>query len=1159
MHKITAINDGKSIIINDISSANSTKITGTINNEINTIDSMEFNIYPNNPGYKMMNPFHTIIESVNTDGSLEFYGRILKVNPCLTSAGELYNTVICEGYMAFLQDYSLGFKEYKGTLKEIANEVLREYDNCVNRDWFWLEECCYDEKEVSIQSEGETAYEFIMNKIIAVYGGEIELNNMSDKPHSSIYKSIILNIKNNQDICSNEIKIGDNLIAFSMDKDVTNLCTAVVPYGAKLYTDEDNLERLDITSVNDGKNWLKVESEYGIIQRTILESEITDAEELKKAGQKYLEDHQFPKISYNIVAFDKHNVNPRIPKIALRKLHYVSVPILGIERTLLKVTKITMCIENPANDTFVIGSTLDTASSISNNSVTTADLNKVYDTINTNDTINAYQLNAINAAIGNLDVNNLKAISADIENLKTDNARINTLIFGTADGNYISVDFSDAVVSQISDGIITNAMIRSLAADKITSGRISTNLIDIGSDDGMFTIKDETLQIYDGQYVRVQIGKDANGDYNLVLMDSDGRVLWDAKGIGEAGIRNEIITDRMVSENANINGNKINLPSLIKEINESTETIKSSQITYDPDGQSLDISFNKIVSQLMDDLGYNVYPDSLTMENNWVYDGKWSWSTFDKYTVGTTTEAYAYLDSTFILNEGVIYTLSAWIKGKCFIYYPCTLESEDVFENCDDYTRVSYTFAYSARRGKPVITSEHGFSIYGIKCEYGGALTEWAPTAEEVNRGSLIEMANVEVKNENISFSLYKKDGLVEQMASLTIQADKIESTVTKIDKDYVTSSQLTQTADSITSRVNAIARDYVTSSELSQTADSITSKVNAIARDYVTSSELSQTANSITSKVHAIEKDYVTSSELEQTANSIGLKILSDGTVQSSLTLDKNGLEFAGNKAKFSGTLEAAGGTFCGELSADSVVGFGQLCGKTGSVSITDVDWMQCIYTPMIKDSREASKWTIWPTGEGFFKQVSVVEDGNGADAEAIVASNDGKTVYFGNSSQTRTLTSALRGDTVRIYSHNGGAVYLGGSGSTAITSDENLKFLNDIDNKYETFFNNLNPQTYVYKNKGHRKHVGFGARGVEKALLNAGLTTEEFAGVVIDTDVTITADEAGTEEDQHYDDLYYLRYEEFIALNTWMIQKLFKKVKTLEDKVAELERSKT
>lgn len=1138
MHKITAINDGKSIIINDISSANSPKITGTINNEINTIDSMEFNIYPNNPGYKMMNPFHTIIESVNTDGSLEFYGRILKVNPCLTSNGELYNTVICEGYMAFLQDYSLGFKEYKGTVKEILAEVLYEYDNHVNRDWFGIYECCYDGKEVSIQSEGETAYEFIMNKIIAVYGGEIELNSMSNKPHSTIYKSFILNIKNNQDICSNEIKIGDNLISFSMDKDVTNLCTCVVPYGAKLYTDEDNLERLDITSVNDGKNWLAVDSEYGIIQRTILESEITDAEELKKAGQKYLEDHQFPKISYNIVAFDKHNVNPRIPKIALRKLHYVSVPILGIERTLLKVTKITMCIENPANDTFVIGTTLDTASSISNNSVTTADLNKVYDTINTNDTINAYQLNAINAAIGNLDVENLKAISADIQNLKADNARITTLIFGTAEGNYISVDFSDAVVSQISDGVITNAMIKSLAADKIVSGRLSTNLIDIGSDDGMFTIKDETLQIYDGQYVRVQIGKDADGDFNLVLMDSDGNLLWDAKGIGEAGIRNEIITDRMVSENANINGSKINLPSLIKEINESTETIKSSQITYDPDGQSLNISFNKIVSQLMDDLGYNIYPDSLTMENNWIYNGVWSWSTFDKYTVGTTSTPYAYLDSTFILSEGVIYTLSAWIKGRCFIYYPCTLESEDVFENYDDYTRVSYTFTYSPRRGKPVITSENGFSIYGIKCEYGGALTDWAQTAEEVNRASIIEMANVEVENENISFSLYKKDGLVEQMASLTIQANKIEATVTKINKDYVTSSQLTQTADSITSRVNAIAKDYVTSSQLKQTANNITSKVNAIAGDYVTSSQL------------------------KQTADSIGLKVLADGTVRSALTLDENGLEFEGNRAVFSGTLEGAGGIFSGVLIAaeGSYTFFDKLVGNSGAIRIIDDgENPASIGTPWIFDSKNGN-WSIDSSGIATVKILMISRDGNYQNrAYAVTTGSDGKTIYFGSPSDRQGFTSAFRGDTVRIYSHKSGAVYLGSSGSTAVTSDENLKDLTEIDEKYDEFFKNLNPQLYVYKEKGHRKHIGFGARSVEKALRDAGLTTEEFAGVLKDTDVTISADEAGTKEDQHYDELYSLRYEEFIALNTWMIQKLLKKVSALEDKVADLERSGT
>lgn len=1151
MHKITAINDGKSIIINDISSANSPKITGTINNEINTIDSMEFNIYPNNPGYKMMNPFHTIIESVNTDGSLEFYGRILKVNPCLTSNGELYNTVICEGYMAFLQDYSLGFKEYKGTPKEIVNEVLREYDNCVNRDWFWLEQCCYDEKEVSIQSEGETVYEFIMNKIIAVYGGEIELNNMSDKPHSSIYKSIILNIKNNQDICSNEIKIGDNLIAFSMDKDVTNLCTAVVPYGAKLYTDEDNLERLDITSVNDGKNWLKVESEYGIIQRTILESEITDAEELKKAGQKYLEEHQFPTITYNITAFDRHNVNPAIPKISLRKLHYVTVPVLGIERTLLKVTKITMCIENPVNDTFTIGTTLDTGSSMSNAAVTTADLNKVYDTINTNDTINTYQLNAINAAIGNLDVENLKAISADIQNLKADNARITTLIFGTAEGNYISVDFSDAVVSQISDGVITNAMIKSLAADKIVSGRLSTNLIDIGSDDGMFTIKDETLQIYDGQYVRVQIGKDADGDFNLVLMDSDGNLLWDAKGIGEAGIRNEIITDRMVSENANINGSKINLPSLIKEINESTETIKSSQITYDPDGQSLDISFNKIVSQLMDDLGYNIYPDSLTMENNWIYNGVWSWSTFDKYTVGTTSTPYAYLDSTFILSEGVVYTLSAWIKGRCFIYYPCTLESEDVFEDYDDYTRVSYTFTYSPRRGKPVITSENGFSIFGIKCEYGGALTDWAPTAEEVNRGSLIEMANVEVKNENISFSLYKKDGLVEQMASLTIQADKIESTVTKIDKDYVTSSQLTQTDESISAEVKRaeISEASIRQSLTKQGAE-IVLKVDS--RGQIVQVGLSSDADN--GSVFKVNAD-----NINLTANDI-LNLLSNGEINltgknikitsKNFTVDKDGKITA--KSGMIGYFK---------ITDDGLEWYDENAGEGNGTKI----WANTVKTEYLESTDKSLDLTIGSLPLAKRKPLRIYAtkiyiNDNLFDPTGFQYLNSNRIVVtyttYGNIQIDKCTGFISQKDDPS--SNYGNIASVGYVQSLNSSSDERIKknFIDMPD--IQDIYMDIPTYQFEYDDILEREGICYGttAQGIEEALEKHGLNAEDY------NIVGRRAPNPFNGETKHIpkgDDLHYINWDNINGMSMYMIQKLVKRVDELEKEIAELERSKT
>lgn len=155
-------------------------------------------------------------------------------------------------------------------------------------------------------------------------------------------------------------------------------------------------------------------------------------------------------------------------------------------------------------------------------------------------------------------------------------------------------------------------------------------------------------------------------------------------------------------------------------------------------------------------------------------------------------------------------------------------------------------------------------------------------------------------------------------------------------------------------------------------------------------------------------------------------------------------------------------------------------------------------------------------------------------------------------NASQATGVTlTRLRGSNVRIYSHSGGGVYLGNSGSTVITSDENLKDLYNIDNRYEQFFEELNPTLYIYKNRGHRKHIGFGARAVAKALSNAELTTEEFAGVLIDKDVTICADEAGELTDMHYDEMYSLRYEEFIALNTYMIQKLMRRMAELETRL--------
>lgn len=157
---------------------------------------------------------------------------------------------------------------------------------------------------------------------------------------------------------------------------------------------------------------------------------------------------------------------------------------------------------------------------------------------------------------------------------------------------------------------------------------------------------------------------------------------------------------------------------------------------------------------------------------------------------------------------------------------------------------------------------------------------------------------------------------------------------------------------------------------------------------------------------------------------------------------------------------------------------------------------------------------------------------------------------------------TTAIRGKYVRLYTNASGGVYLGSSGTTAITSDENLKDIYDMDSRYDDFFDNLIPSTYIYKSterqKYHRKHMGFGARQVEDALRKAGLTTEEFAGVLIDKDVTLSADEMGTEENMHFDELYSLRYEEFIPITIKQVQELKKEVSLLKEEISLLKGDK-
>lgn len=128
--------------------------------------------------------------------------------------------------------------------------------------------------------------------------------------------------------------------------------------------------------------------------------------------------------------------------------------------------------------------------------------------------------------------------------------------------------------------------------------------------------------------------------------------------------------------------------------------------------------------------------------------------------------------------------------------------------------------------------------------------------------------------------------------------------------------------------------------------------------------------------------------------------------------------------------------------------------------------------------------------------------------------------------------------------------AQYMYVSSGTAVTSDRNLKnTIDDLDAEMsEEFIMGLRPSSYKYnESESGRTHFGLIAQDVEETLKEIGLTTKDFAGLVIENEKS----EDGNEENK----TYALRYEEFMAPLIKVVQMQQKTIENLEERLSKLE----
>ena len=116
--------------------------------------------------------------------------------------------------------------------------------------------------------------------------------------------------------------------------------------------------------------------------------------------------------------------------------------------------------------------------------------------------------------------------------------------------------------------------------------------------------------------------------------------------------------------------------------------------------------------------------------------------------------------------------------------------------------------------------------------------------------------------------------------------------------------------------------------------------------------------------------------------------------------------------------------------------------------------------------------------------------------------------------------------------------------------------------DDRFERFFELLQPMEYRLIENDEKMHIGFVAQDIEQAMMDCDISENEFYG--LEHTVFSEKDFESNEEWENFlkqnggaNDMYTLCYQEFIALNTAMIQKLQNRCSDFEQRLSALERS--
>lgn len=501
MYQVKIYNDGEETEIHSPYPNKIKLLQGSnIKKGINTFDSLEFSLLPDNPGFQKLRPMNTLITVLDTLRNKEvFRGRILIPANQMNEDETFEYSYICASVLSFLQDSIQNYAKIQNTTPEQFFRYLIDVHNSKVKEpykKFVVGKVTVTNSTDNVYryvDETKTTFETIKEKLIDRIGGELQVRyengiNYIDYLETAGKRS------------ETTIEVEKNMLSFSKEIDPTDVITVFYPRGARPETEGDTQPegdynaaepRLTISSVNNGKDYLlasqEMINEFGYVDGSEAYDGINEPQLLKTRGQQFLDTQKAALVKYQLKAVDLSllNIDPETYEVG--NYHTVRNKYLGVDEV-LRIEGMTIDIINPEVSSLTIG---DKTKSLSDYQREVNAANRAYKELQNSVT----ELSKSNIKLGNSlklareDLNKIQEdlLSVDISNLPTEFQNIANQIAGLQS---LMNDIEAAVgeipiylpATSISDGLLTSELYM-----KLVGIQLATKLID-----GLMSKEDKT-------------------------------------------------------------------------------------------------------------------------------------------------------------------------------------------------------------------------------------------------------------------------------------------------------------------------------------------------------------------------------------------------------------------------------------------------------------------------------------------------------------------------------------------------------------------------------------------------------------------------------------------------------------------------------------------